>query len=52
MSIIDKEDDINFLTTLLYSKCRYITHWTSTTIFDETNIHWLLLVLTRIKELC
>lgn len=25
MSIIDKEDDINFLTTLLYSKYRSIT---------------------------
>ena len=52
MSIIDKEDDIELLTTLLYSKYRSITHWTSNSLFTDSNIQWFIAILNRINELC
>lgn len=48
LSIIDKETDIDILTSALYSKYRYITHWSQLNLTDDDNKEWFGIVLNQL----
>lgn len=51
LGVIAAEDDIDLLTSTLFSMYRKITHWDNTSLLSEDNKNWFIAILKRIIEL-
>ena len=47
--IVDRINDDVVLESAIYSKWRYITHWTEQDLFEEKNRKWFSMALNRLR---
>lgn len=51
LDIIDQIDDPMLLGSAIFSRWRYITHWTDSSLLDDENRAWFITALGRLAEL-
>ena len=49
--VLNQIDDVSLLGSLIFSKWRFITHWSETSLLSKETKSWFLLAFTKLIDL-